>query len=361
MSDTEKTVSTIFLGILVLIALGTILVLMEAVVLPLVLAIFLSYIFKPMVLFLRGRRIPNAVALIVVFVIIAGIFFGLGSLIYSSVNAFVTAFPKYQVRLAMLLQQGTYTMERFAAEAGVQIDGMKLTDVIDVSALGSVVTSSAGSFFALLSNLLLVLLFMFFILAGSGDFIAKVQRIVSRHQSRAMATMLENIDRRMRQYLIAKTLISLLTGTVTTLTLLILGVDFALVWGFLTFLLNFIPTIGSIVAVFFPFLFSLLQFETFTIPLLVLIILSVLQNSIGNVLEPRFMAHSLDLSPLLVLVSLILWGWMWGIWGMVLSIPIMATIKIICENVETLAPVAALMSGRVEDRKVKKKDAKPAV
>jgi predicted PurR-regulated permease PerM len=206
-----------------------------------------------------------------------------------------------------------------------------------------------------------VLLFMFFILAGSGDFIAKVQRIVSRHQSRAMATMLENIDRRMRQYLIAKTLISLLTGTVTTLTLLILGVDFALVWGFLTFLLNFIPTIGSIVAVFFPFLFSLLQFETFTIPLLVLIILSVLQNSIGNVLEPRFMAHSLDLSPLLVLVSLILWGWMWGIWGMVLSIPIMATIKIICENVETLAPVAALMSGRVEDRKVKKKDAKPAV
>jgi AI-2 transport protein TqsA len=103
MSDTEKTVSTIFLGILVLIALGTILVLMEAVVLPLVLAIFLSYIFKPMVLFLRGRRIPNAVALIMVFVIIAGIFFGLGSLIYSSVNAFVTAFPKYQVRLAMLL------------------------------------------------------------------------------------------------------------------------------------------------------------------------------------------------------------------------------------------------------------------
>lgn len=350
MADKDQKIATVFLGILVLIALGGVLVWMQSVVLPLVIAVLLSYIFKPVVLFLRAKRVPNALALVIVFLVIAGLFFGFGALLYSTVNAFVNAFPKYQDRLSLLLYEGSRITERLAADAGIRLEGMTLADVIDVSAIGSIVTSSAGSFVTLLSNLVLVLLFMFFILAGSGDVIAKLKSAVSLKQASTMAAMIETVDLKVRRYLIAKTLISLLTGVVTSLILLILGVDFALLWGFLTFLLNFIPTVGSIVAVFFPFLFSLLQFDSFTIPLLTLILLAVAQNAIGNVLEPRFLAHSLNLSPLLVLVALLFWGWIWGIWGMILSVPIMSTIKIICENVDSLKPVAALMSGRVDGK-----------
>ncbi|MCZ7556938.1 MAG: AI-2E family transporter [Bacteroidia bacterium] len=350
MADKDRKIATVFLGILVLIALGGVLVWMQSVVLPLVIAVLLSYIFKPVVLFLRTKRVPNALALVVVFLVIAGLFFGFGSILYSTVNTFVKAFPRYQDRLTLLVYEGSRIIESLAADAGIRLDGMTLTDVIDVSAIGSIVSSSAGSFVSLLSNLVLVLLFMFFILAGSGDVIAKLKTAVSLKQASTLATMIETVDLKVRRYLIAKTLISLLTGAVTSLILLILGVDFALLWGFLTFLLNFIPTVGSIVAVFFPFLFSLLQFDTFTVPLLTLILLSVAQNTIGNVLEPRYLAHSLNLSPLLVLVALLFWGWIWGIWGMILSVPIMSTIKIICENVDSLKPVAALMSGSVDGK-----------
>ncbi len=351
MSDTNLRITNVLLGTLVLIALGAVLVTMQSMLLPLVLAVFLSYIFKPIVLYLRARRIPGAIALLIVFGIIAGLFFGVGSIVYSSVSTFVREFPSYQDRLASLIQSTSRSVEALAASAGIQLEGASLADLVDVSAIGTFVADSAGTFMNLVSNFVLVMLIMFFILAGTGDFIAKVESAATLRQFNKLASILKNIDVKVRRYLIVKTLISLLTGVLTTVTLLILGVDFALLWGFLTFLLNFIPTIGSIVAVFFPFIFSMLQFETFTIPLLVLIILSVLQNTIGNILEPRYMAYSLDLSPLLVLVTLFFWGWIWGIWGMILSVPIMSTIKIICENVEALEPVAALMSGRVEREK----------
>ncbi len=345
MANKDNWITNVLLGILVLIALGAVLVLMESLVLPLVLALFLSYIFKPVVLYLRARRVPSAIALILVFVFIAAVFFGLGSLIYSSVSTFVQEFPGYQVRLASLLNQASITLDRIAIKAGVNLEGITLTDVVDVSAIGAFVTNSAGSFVGWVSNFVLVMLIMFFILAGTGDFISKVESAGTLQQSFRMASVLKNIDGKVRRYLIVKTLINLLSGVLTTVTLLILGVDFALLWGFITFLLNFIPTIGSIVTVVFPFTFALLQFDTVTVPLLVLIILAVMHNSIGNVLEPRYMAYSLDLSPLLVLVSLFFWGWIWGVWGMVLSVPIMSTIKIICENVESLEPVAIMMSG----------------
>ena len=351
MSEQNHRISAWFLGILVVTALGSILVLMQSVILPLVVAVFLSYIFKPVVLFLRTKRVPNVVALIVVFILIVAIFLGLGSIVYSSIDTFVKEFPRYQDRFALLIQQISITVERLAAKAGFSIEGMAPSDLIDVSAIGSFVSSGASSLLSFLSSFLMVILLMFFILAGSGDLIAKVTIAFKREQSQAIAAMLKNIDTRMRQYLIAKTFISLLDAGLTTTTLLILGVDFALFWGFLTFLFNFIPSIGSIVAVIFPFIFALLQFDTLTIPMLVLIILGVLQSTVGEVLEPRFMAHSLDLSPLLVLVSLLFWGWMWGAGGMILSVPMMSAIKILCENVDVLNPVAVLMSNGEKPKK----------
>ena len=160
-----------------------------------------------------------------------------------------------------------------------------------------------------------------------------------------MAEVLKTVDSQVRQYLVTKTLISLGTGILTWLVLLILGVDFPLVFGFIASVLNYIPNIGSTIAVLFPFALSLLQFESLGVPLGVILGLGGTQMVMGNVVEPRIMGYRLNLSPLLILVSLIFWGWLWGMWGMILAVPMMAAIKIVMENLDPVKPIAALMSG----------------
>ncbi len=349
MEQKELRIITVFLGVLVAFVAGIVLYQLQSVLLPFILAIFLSYIFKPIVLYLKKKRVPSVVALLVVFVFILGLFFGLSSIIYSSFESFVREFPKYQNKLTVMLRDATLMVDSLAARYDIKPENFNLSDIVDISAVTTVLTSGAGSFFTLLGNMIIVILLMFFILAGSGDLISKVHSSMTRKHSQRLASMIETIDARVRQYLITKTLISLATGGLTTGILLILGVDFALLWGFLTFLLNFIPNIGSAISVIFPLLISILQFDSLGTALLVLILLGATQFIMGNVVEPKLMEFSLNLSPLLVLVALFFWGWIWGVWGMILAVPMMSTLKIIFENVESLQPIAVLMSSRVDD------------
>ncbi|HDL18350.1 MAG TPA: AI-2E family transporter [Bacteroidetes bacterium] len=142
-----------------------------------------------------------------------------------------------------------------------------------------------------------------------------------------------------------KTLISLATGLIATIILIVFGVDFAVVWGMLTFLLNYIPNIGSIIATAPPILVAFLQFDSFLRPLWITVLLLLVQMAMGNIIEPKFMGKSLDLSPLVVILFLIFWGFLWGIVGMILAVPIAATIKIVTANFPALRPVSVLMSG----------------
>ena len=160
----------------------------------------------------------------------------------------------------------------------------------------------------------------------------------------------------MRRYLLTKTLFNLTTGALVTALLAAFGVDFPLLWGLLTFLAHYIPSVGAVISVGLPTIFLFLQFSP-GMALLIALLNAALQFLMGNAVEPRIMGSSLDLSPLLVLISLLFWGWLWGPWGMVLSVPITSTIKIICENVEPLRPIAVLMSGSLEHAKPRRRAA----
>lgn len=356
MEQKELRIITVLLAVLAAIALGIVLRELKTVMLPFVLAIFLSYIFKPIVLYLAKKHMPGSVALLVVFFFIVALFFGLSLIIYSSFESFVQEFPKYQNKLSLLLRETTLLIDEMAARVDIKPENMSLSDLVDFSAVTSMVTSGAGSFITLLGNMVIVILLMFFILAGSGDMIAKLHSTIARRHSQRLASIIETIDVRVRQYLITKTLISVGTGALTTIVLLIFGVDFALLWGFLTFLLNFIPNIGSITSIIFPVLISILQFDSISTPLLLIILLGAAQFMMGNIIEPKMMEFSLNLSPLLVLASLFFWGWLWGVWGMILAVPMMSTLKIVFENVESLQPLAVLMGGRKEVAAVEEKD-----
>ena len=215
---------------------------------------------------------------------------------------------------------------------------------LDINRVGGLLLSSLGPFFSFISNLFLIFVFVIFILAGRGKTKTKIKSSFDARRSKKIIDVIQNIDGQIQKYLAIKTVVSFITGAIATLVLMIFGVDFAIVFGFLTFLLNYIPTIGSIVATILPLIIAAFQFDNLWPAFWIFIILGTTQMAIGNFIEPRLMGEGLGLSPLVVLFSLFFWGWLWGIPGMILAVPIAAIIKIVCSNVPSLEFVAALMS-----------------
>ena len=346
--DTRNSnLSAVFLGIIAVFVLGVILLQLKTVLLPFVVSILLSIIFNPVILGLRERRVPMIIALLGVLILFSSVLFLVGWLLYASTASFVEELPKYEAKMSVIVDDIELALVGWADRFGMTIGDVQWSDAIELANVTAAVTSGVGSFISFMTTTFLIILFMMFILASSGSLAYKVRHAFPGQYADWMASVLRTVDSHVRQYLVTKTLISLATGFLTWLVLFILGVDFALVFGFIAFVLNYIPNIGSAIAVLFPFILTLLQFETLAIPLGVLIGLGGTQMMMGNVLEPRFIGYSLNLSPLLILVSLIFWGWLWGIWGMVLAVPLMATVKIVFENLEAMKPIGKLMNGPI--------------
>lgn len=341
----NSNLPVVFLGIIAVFVLGVILAQLKVVLLPFVVAILLSIIFKPIILGLREKKVPMIIALFGVLILFSAVLFLMGWVLYASTASFVEELPKYEAKMSVIADDLELALIGWADRFGMTIGDVQWSDAIELTSVTAAITSGVGSFISFLTTTFLIILFMLFILASSGSLGTKVRHAFPEQYADWMAAVLKTIDSHVRQYLVTKTLISLGTGTLTWLVLFILDVDFALVFGFIAFVLNYVPNIGSTIAVLFPFTLTLLQFETLAIPLGVLIGLGGTQLIMGNVLEPRIMGYSLNLSPLLILVSLIFWGWLWGIWGMVLAVPLMATIKITFENLEPMRPIGKLMNG----------------
>ena len=337
------------LSIIAIFVVGVVLLELRVVLIPFSVALLLAFLFQPIVLYLKARFIPTAVSLVIVVLSLALVLSLVGLLFYSSAQSFAEAFDRYEPRIENILDGIEQPMARLASSMGMDPTALDLGQLVPSDYLQSIFASGVGSAVSLLSNVFLVLLFLLFLLAGSGELETKIRKAYPPELASRIAEIMAKISRDVRAYLAAKALVSMLTGFLIFLVLWILGVDFPIFWGFLAFLLNFIPNIGSMVAVILPFLLSLLQFETLTIPLIALVLMQIVQTTVGNVVDPRLMSFSLNLSTVLILVSLIFWGWLWGIPGMVLAIPLTATIKIFCENIEGLRPVAVLM-GSVSKR-----------
>jgi predicted PurR-regulated permease PerM len=339
----------VFLGAIAVFVLGVTLFQLKAVLMPLVIAFLLSIIFKPAILWLRSKRVPMPLALFGVLVLSSAVLFLVGWVLFSSTQSFIEELPKYEAKATVIAADLEAALLQAAARFEVDVAEFQWSDAFEWSNVTNAVTTGVGSFLSFVSTTFLILLFMLFILAGSGEMAEKVRVAFPPVYAKKVADLVSNVDGQVRRYLVTKTVISLATGVMTWLVLSLLGVDFPLIWGFLAFLLNFIPNIGSTIAVLFPFAVSLLQFETLVIPFVVLFGLGTVQMTLGNVVEPRVMGFRLNLSPLLILVSLILWGWLWGLWGMIIAVPITSTLKILFENMDPLRPISILMSGKVEE------------
>ena len=344
MRDTKLIL--ILLGVLVFIAVGVVLHTLEPVLIPFVVAFFLSQIFAPLNKALRRRGVPGALAILVVLFLVSLVILAFSWVVYSSAQSFTEALPRYQARLEGMLDGISGRLSGTFPPLEAQIREWRWEEAVEVSSLTGIVAATLGSFLVFFNDAFLVLLFLVFLLAGSEAFPHKLQRAFAGHAGRVGEAM-RDVEEEVRKYLLTKTLINLANGALVTVLLMAFGVDFALLWGFLTFLAHYIPNVGAILSVGLPAAFLFLQFSPGK-ALLVALLNAALQFAIGHAIEPRVMGTSLDLSPLLVLLALIFWGWLWGPWGMVLAVPITSMMKIVCEHVRPLHPLAVLMSGSTE-------------
>lgn len=196
---------------------------------------------------------------------------------------------------------------------------------------------------ALSSKFVMTLVFLMFMMVESPFLDDKINKAFGKNSER-VRKIISAISEQVSQYLSTLTLISLATGICAWLVLTLLGVRLAAGWGVLTFLLNFIPTVGSIIATFPPVIMAVIQFSPGLFrPFLVLVSLTAIQVTIGNIITPKVVGDRLGVSPVMILLSLLLWGMIWGIPGALLSTPIMSIIKIVCENIPVLHPIAILI------------------
>jgi predicted PurR-regulated permease PerM len=339
-------VVTASLLIIVIFIVGLVLRSAKPVLFPFSLAVFLSFVFSPLENFLTRLKIPRAVSIIFILILSFFILYLLASLIYTTGKAFAAELPKYSQKVSELL---TSFQERYNI-SGAEWQPFDWTSQLDLNKAGGFLLDALGPFFSFISNLFLVLIFMVFIMAGRGQILPKINRAFTRERASKVSEVIQNIDSQIQRYLAIKTVVSFFTGFFALIVMMLFGLDFAILFGLLTFLLNYIPNIGSVIATVFPVFIAVFQFETIWPAVWILIILVVIQQVMATVVEPRMMGESLDLSPLVILFFLFFWGWLWGIPGMILAVPIAAIVKIVLSNIPELDFIAVFMSKGKESR-----------
>jgi predicted PurR-regulated permease PerM len=315
----------------------------EALLLPLVIAIALWYLINTLAnafsqIEIANFRFPMPICLIASVLTFLFLIWALINFLSGRVESVLEVAPEYQTNLINRLENLPF----IDAASFENMNFMQLvTDWIDIP---SYATSVAASFAGVLANGGLIIIYIGFLFLEQKHFDSKLEALVAKSKIDDAREIIERIRNDIQKYIGIKMFTSVLTGTLSYIFMRILDVDFAGVWGLLIFLLNFIPTVGSIVATIFPAMIALAQSDGYTLFLLVLLGIGAIQIGIGNVLEPRLMGSRFNLSPLVILLNLALWGYIWGVPGMFLCVPFLIIIAIVLSYFPQTRPIAIFLS-----------------
>ncbi len=360
---TGDPVIKFFISTIGLVILFIVLKELQHIFIPFVIAYLLYFIFEPLNNFLTKKKVPLFGAVIIDLVIIVGLIWSISRGIIGSFSQFGKELPGYEQKLNHLVSS---TAQSFGI-ADPAFTNFNLSEILMGLDYGGIASGFFSSTLSIFSTVVFVLFFFIFICSGhykileatkrrfsedkidetienlkkemkkaessevKSDYEKQIHKLEDQKEG-AVEKTFKAITAKVQRYISTKFLISLLTGVLVGIALWIFGVDFVIVWAVLTFLLNFIPNIGSALAIIFPTLITLVQFESFGYTLIVAAVLMAIQNIIGNLLEPKIMGDQLGLNPLVILLSLLLWGYIWGIVGMFLSVPLTAMLQIIISN-----------------------------
>ncbi len=371
MSGKIKSDGTVrfFISIIGIVVIALTLKELSHIVIPFVIAYFLFFLFSPLNEFLKSKKIPFSVILLTDIFIIIFISSGVSSFIISSFISFGEQAPLYADKLNTIVCNTS-------ASLGIRIPFFryfsiqKIISRIDFKLLAGGIFSST---FSILGNLLFILFFFIFILTGHSTIYEAIKKrfvfkkvkpelkeikkkfksssgdqnndyellledklnLERQKKEEKLAQTFKTITGQIQRYIILKIAINFTAGIIITALLYVFGIDFAIIWGLFAFLFNFIPSIGSAIALILPVTMALLQFGSVTYALIIALILAAVQTLFFNILETNVIGKRLNLNPLLILLSVLIWGYILGIIGMLLSVPLTAIIKIIISNSES--------------------------
>lgn len=255
----------------------------------------------------------------------------------NNINTLTNAIQTYNSNLDIVM---TKINERFNIDL-IELSKKQMGDFDFTNILGSVLSTISG----MIGNSFMIILYALFILLEESNFPTKLKAMFDDHEDfQEFTNISQKIENSIGSYFRLKTFVSLITGLASYIALAWIGIDAPIFWAFLIFIFNFIPTIGSLVGTLFPAIFALIQFGEINTFLLVLIIVGIIQVLVGNLLEPRVMGSSMNISPLVTIISLSLWGAIWGVVGMIISVPVTVIMIIVFSHFKKTRPIAILLS-----------------
>jgi predicted PurR-regulated permease PerM len=326
----------------VIIAIGYLLFIGKSLFFPLIAAFFICCIIAAMVetCCKRFPFIPRSVAFTGSLFLLFSIILVPLQVVAAKVPAIIESLPEYEANIYALFSDIASLMPTASQSF---LDGLRSN--IDIATIITVLANGIKNF---TSNFILVLVYVGFILAEKKNIQNKISTLKNDNAA-SLLKIVSHISSRVSTYVWLKMQLSILTALISYFIMIIIGLDFPESWALLVFVLNFIPNLGSIIATLSLALFALVQFETATPAFLILISIGTLQFCIGSILEPRYIGDSINLSPLVILISLVLWGNLWGIGGLFFSIPMTVIAKIILWEFDKTRYISVLLSGNCKN------------
>lgn len=292
---------------------------------------------------IAGRSMPRFMSFAAAIFLIGGAMYFVGQMVGNNVVTVMETAPIYQAKMQALIQRVFTFFEWPIPDFARKFREFDFSSIL--TQIVFVMTDVAG-------RTGMITVYVLFMLLEYHYFDQKIMAVFQTEEGKKSARkMMTKISKQMKSYIVIKTLLSTLTALLSYGVMVFVGVDFADFWAFLIFILNFIPTIGSIIATAFPCLLTLIQFGTLAPFLAVTLMLVSIQFVIGNVIEPRVMGKQFNLSGLVIIIFLTLWGQIWGVIGMLLCVPLLMMLSIILSNFPKMRPIAILLSqtGKLDD------------
>jgi predicted PurR-regulated permease PerM len=323
-------------GILVMAAVVIILAGVKAasvIIVPFLLALFLAIILSPLFLWFKHKGVPEGIALMLIVVLLLGLIGTLVMLIGSSVQDFSHNVPLYEEKLRTDFKAFLSTLDGW----GIKIPKEDILAIFATDSVMEYIAKTLKSLGGLLTNSFMIIVTVIFMLMEISQFSKKIQKSDSS-SLRSLVDVSDNV----KHFILLKSMTSAATGLIVTVALILFDIHYAILWGVVAFLLNFIPNIGSILAAIPAVLMAMVQYN-FGTALAVAGVYLAVNVTIGSILEPRIMGKGLGLSTLVVFLSLIFWGWLLGPVGMLLSVPLTIMVKIVLNAKEDTKWIATLL------------------
>jgi len=344
----QITLITIAMPILAISAAAAFFYFVAPILVPMTIAAATAYTMVPVVAFLKRFKIPHFLAVFMVMASLLGIGIIIVIVLISEISNFIGALPQYQQDAINLFGQ---TKEYLNANySGIfnlfpQIKDINLNPSY-FSSIGKIFFKGIGSVTSLAFQGFLLFFLTYFMLSDYEMFSEKFRMLFGADKKATVSNMLEQIDKQLRGFIVVKVLVTIGLAIVLTIGLLIMRVPYAYIWGPFAAILNLIPYVGPIIGAIPPVIVAGITNGSFGAMIPPAIFFLVVQILESNLITPKLTSNSVDLNPLAVLVSSIIWGYLWGAVGIILAVPITAAIKVVCDNIERLEPIGILLGGR---------------